>query len=823
MMSGLMQDLKYAIRMLTKNPAFTAVAALTLGLGIGANGAIFGIANALLLRPIVAPEADELVRVYAQQTDGRRRGSISYPDYRDYRDFNQTLAGLAATSTEGMAMTAGGQTELLLGEIVSGNYFDVLKLRPALGRFFRSDEDHPGAGRVVVLGHRFWQRRFGGRPETLGTTILLNGQGFTVIGIAPEEFSADSAGVFMDVWVPLRQSATLVGAQWVEDRASPRVSLIGRRKPGVATAQAQADLGAIAARLAGEYPQIPRRETMLVEPARFFDSRLRTPVAAFLGVMMGLGALVLLTACANLANFLLARATERRREMAVRMALGAGRWRLMRQLYCESLLVALLGGAAGLVLAAWAGDWLSNYNPLPATIPIRLDFSPDVRVYLATALAAVAAGLLLGVLPARQSTRPGVLAAVKEESTTVAGGRSSARSAFLVAQVALSLVLLIGAGLFLRSLRNAGSIPLGFEPGRVLAMDLDASGKNWSEERVTQYYRDLVRRVESLPGVERATLVNLMPADLATPRFGVEIPGQEQPPERGPLQISMNRIGVGYFEALRIPLVSGRDFRETDAGAAPGVAIINQTFAGRYWPGRDPVGQRFRLAPGSLTAADQMVSSGQWVEVVGVARDVKYRSLGEEPEPHMYLPYAQHFAAQRTLVVRAAGDPGPMIGAVQNELRAIDPELPGFFARTGVQHLGVAFLPARMAATLSLLCGALALLLAVLGLYGVVAWSVAQRTREIGIRMALGAARSDVLALVVGQGMKLVGIGIAVGLAGSLALTRFLAALLYGVNPTDPLVFAGVATLLAAVAAAASYLPARRASRVDPMVALRYQ
>jgi len=823
MMNTLLQDLRYALRTLAKNPGFTLVAALTLALGIGANGAIFSLGNALLLRPIAAPNPGELVRVYESRPEGRRSASHSYLNYVDYRDQSQTLAGLAAESNEGLVMTSAGQTEQLLGGIVTGNYFDVMQLRPAAGRFFRPDEDQAGAGRVVVLGHRFWQRRFGGQLSVVGSAVVLNNESFTVIGVAPKEFSADFAGLFLDVFVPVHQAALWIGTDWMQDRESPKLALIGRRKPSASLAQTVADLNAVGNRLALAYPQRNKNARMLVEPARFFDAGLSGPVMAFLGLMLAMAALVLLTACANLANFFLVRASARRREMAVRTALGAGRGRLIRQVYSETMCVAALGGVLGLLVTAWLAGLLSNYNPFPPSIPIAIDLAPDFRVYLYTLLLTLAAGVFLGIAPARQAMRVGVLAALKEEAGGVIGGGSSRlRGLFVAAQVALSLVLLIGAGLFLRSLQNADRMHVGFEPAHVLAMDIDTGLKNWSAERGEQYYRDVVRRLESLPGVRSVTLVNLMPLDIATPRFGVIIAGSEPRQGREPLQVSFNRVGLRYFETLQIPLVSGRDFRESDSAGATGAVIVNQTMAARFWPGQEPLGQRFQLAPGKDGKVDVM-TGGKWVTVIGVARDAKYRTLGEEPEAHMYLPYLQNFAAQRTLVLQVAGAPGPMMQTVQNELRQVDADLVGFFARTAEQHMVLAFLPARLAATLSSTFGALALALATLGLYGVVAWSVAQRTREIGIRMALGAARGDVLRLVIGQGMKMVAGGVVLGLVASFVLSRFLATLLYGVSATDPFIFAGLSLLLAGVAAAASYLPARRAANLDPLRALRHE
>jgi predicted permease len=589
----------------------------------------------------------------------------------------------------------------------------------------------------------------------------------------------------------------------------------------VTLAKAQLDLDGVAGRLARAYPDTNRGKAVSLEPARSFDGGLRKPVSAFLAVVMALVGIVLLTACINLAGLQLVRAAGRRREMAVRLALGASRARLIRQLLTESGLLALLGGALGLLFAIWTSRLLTGFNPLPATIPIRLDLQPDVRLYAFTLALAGVCGVLLGLAPALACSSAQVTDGLKEQAANLAA-RSRLRGLFVAAQLALSLLLAIAAALFLRSLWNARAIDVGFEPRHALALDLDVKSKGWSEARARRYFHEALERVRALPGVRSAAFANLAPLDLATPRVDARIDGLEPPAGQDGLPLSFNRVSPRYFETLGVPLAAGRDFDEQDDAGRPAVAIVNQTLARRFWPAQDALGRRFRVLRGRGLTVEQM-TGGADVQVVGVARDVKYRSLGEDPEPHVYLPYLQHFDSSRTLIVATRGDAPATITTVQRELLAMEPDLPGFFARTLEQHAGLALVPARMAALLSTLFGGLALSLAALGVYGVVSHSVAERTREIGIRRALGASAGDVSRLVLGGGARLIGAGLAAGLLLALALARFVGALLYDVSATEPALLLGVSLLLALVALGASWIPARRALRVDPLVALRHE
>ena len=819
-MEVLWQDVRQALRMLRKNPSVTLVAVITLALGIGANSAIFSLVNAILLRPLPAADPGSLVRVNGAASSDAGRRSISYPDYADYRDRNVVFSELAAVRDQPVSLRENDQAEQLLAEIVSGNYFSLLGVPAASGRTISSEDDHPGANRVAVISHGLWQRRFGSDPRLLGSTLNLNGDVFTVVGIAPKEFPGITAGIFTDLWVPLQQSESWFGSGWLHDRKGAGLRSIGRLKPGVRVAQAQAAMTTLANQIEQAYPESNRGVGVQVAPAMFLDGSLRKVVEAFLAIVLAVVGLVLLTMCANLANLLLVRAVARRREMAIRLALGASRSRLVRQFITESTVLSLLGGAAGLAVGQAICQLLMQFNPFPDSIPIRFDLSPDARVFGFALGISLITGVLLGLAPALQASRPELVPALKDDSALLGCGshKSRLRDAFVVTQVALSLVLLIGAGLFLRSLGNARNLDLGFDPQNSLAMDFELKPLGWTDDEGERFYQEMVRRVGTLPGVRSVALANLAPLDLATPRISAAIEGHETPSGKDPMQVSLNFVGTQYFETVKIPLVSGRDFNDRDDGRSPGVIIIDELMAKRFWPGQDPIGKHFRLARSLRT---NLVDYP--VEVIGVARNAKHRTLGEEPEPHLYAPYLQHYAAGRTLLVRSDGNPGAMIAVVQREVQNQNPAVQGFFARTMLQHIGLYLLPARMAAAISGIFGLLVLLLSMLGIYGVVAYSVTQRTREIGIRMALGARAGDVLRLVAWQGLQLVFLGFAAGLVGALVLTRFLANLLYGVSATDPATFVGIACLLAGVALLSSYIPARRATCVDPIIALRHQ
>ena len=809
------QDIRFGLRMLRKNPGFTAVAVLTLALGIGANTAIFSVINAILLRPIPASHPEQLVRFYSSGAGIPSQRSFSYPNYEDLQKQNEAFSDLVALSQAPILLGNSGQYDQLLAEVVSENYFSALGLRTVYGRFFSAGEQRSGAGPVVVLSDALWRRRFAADPGLIGQSIDLNGSSFTVIGIAPPGYSGIMAGLGVDAWVPLRQAASWLAPDVLTNRSAAHVQIIARLEPKFSLSQAQAATAIRAQLLAEEYPDANRGRGVLLAPARYLDIGLRGAIASFLTVVLALVGLVLLSACANLTNLLLVRVVGRHREMAVRRALGASGPRLARQVLTESTLLALAGGAVGIFLGSWSANLINRFNPLPATIPLRFDLSLDYRVFAFGFLASLLTGVLLGTIPAMRVSHRNVILAVKEGPGNIDGGNSRARNLFVVVQVAVSIVLLVGAGLFLRSLGKARAINIGFDSANALALDVDLNLKRFSDERGVQFYREMLRRVESLPGIRSATLANLTPLDTATPFRDVLIPGHDPVPGTPGIRTSFNHVGPAYFKTIVIPLRSGRDFSELDDALRPGVVVINETMARRYWGSQNPIGKQIK-----------MVRTGQVpmpLEIIGIANDVKYRSLGEDPTPHIYVPFFQDYSPDMTLLVRTAGEPGAALVAVQQELQNQDRDVQGFFARTLAQQIGFALVPARLAASLSAIFGSFALVLATLGIYGVVSYTARQRTREIGLRMALGAQRDDILRLVMAQAKKLALLGIAVGLAAALGLSRFLTGLLYGMSSFDAWAYCIVALLLLGVALVASYFPARRATQVDPVVALRYE
>jgi len=817
-MGTLIQDLRYGARMLWKSPGFTGVAVVVLALGIGANTTIFSLINGLLLRPLAGVEAPEkLVAVYTSDFSSGRYGSSSYPDYISFRDGAvNAFEELAAYEGAVVSLTGSDEPQRLRGESVTGNYFKVLGVGASAGRTLLPEDEAAASGNpVVVISHNLWQRRFNSDPTLVNRTINLDGRAHTVVGVAAENFRGLHMGLPPEFWQPMAPPANNASA-----RGNRGLGLVGRLKRGVTPEEANTQLTAIAARLAQDFPETNRgtlerpdepRPVTVVSKSRI-GPRQRKTIAGVTGMLMLMVGLVLLIACANVANLLLARASVRRREIAIRLALGSSRLRLVRQLLTESMCLAILGGLLGLLLTLWTTDFLPKF--FPAEEAGGLDLSVDWRVLGFTFGLSVLTGLLFGLAPALQASRQNLLPALKDDTGApeVRGfGRFGLRNALVVLQVALSLILLICAGLFMRSLRAAATADPGFNAKNVLLTPMEMRGGKMKREEEQLFYRRVQEQVGALPGVRSAALAYIVPISGGGMRTNVWIEGYQPKPNED-TELNTNIVSPNYFKTIGIPLVQGRDFNAADTKGTPGVVIINEEFARRYFPGASPVGQRVRTD-----------SEGPYSEVVGIAKNAKYRGLREEPLPFFYTPLAQGGMSSMTLFVRTDGDPLTALPSVRAELKSLDKNLTLYQINTLSAHLAAALFSDRMIAVLLSVFGVAALLLAAVGLYGVMSYAVARRTHEIGVRMALGAQTGDIMKLVLWQGMILVLVGAVVGLAAAFALTRLMSSLLYGVSATDPMTFAGITLLLSTVALLACYIPARKATKVDPMVALRYE
>jgi predicted permease len=795
--------------MFLKSPGFTVVAVAVLALGIGANTTIFSLVNAVLLRPLPVKDPDQLVLLLTKRPDSVNH-NFSYPAYADYRDRNDVLSGLIAYSFTTASFSSGGSTERVAAELVSSNYFTTLGVSAALGRTFLSEEDKiPGTHPVAVVGDGLWKRHFGSDPKTLGKTVTVNGHAFTVIGVAPEGFrGADIAGS-TEIWIPLMlQAQVLAGSDFVHSRTANWLYLLGRLKPGISMQQAQAAMAVLDSQLRKANPS-PEPEEIVLVSGRQGDSILPVDLSLPLLLLMAAVQIVLLIACANVANLLLVRATARRKEVAVRLALGATRFRLVRQLLIEGSLLALLAGACGLIVAVWLRDFLVNFKLWTESIPATMDLSLDVRVLAFTLLLSILTGILFGLAPALNASRLDLVGALKDEISAIGRGASRLplRKILVVAQVALSLVLLIGAGLLVRSLQKLLAVDPGFRPANVLLMSVDLEPSGYDKTRGRSFQQQVLEKLKSLPEVQSVTVASVPPVNRGGSRSSVYL----DPRDPG-TEVDFRVVGLRYFQTLGIPLLRGRDFTQQDREGTPELVIINETMARRFWPGQDPIGKRILWT-----------RKGPYAEVIGVVRDGKYRNLREEAQPSFYLSLLQSYRPNMTIHARTVGNPLVVLGKLRAEVQALDKYLPVFDIRTLEDQIRMSLAQER---TTTLLCSSFslfALLLAGVGLYGVIAYSVTRQTKEIGIRMALGAEPRDVLKLVLKEGATLVTFGLTLGLAAAPALTNVLSSLLYGVRPTDPLTFVTVSLLLAAVAMLASYIPARRATKVDPMVALRYE
>ncbi|HUQ80253.1 MAG TPA: ABC transporter permease [Gemmatimonadaceae bacterium] len=805
-------DLRYAVRVLLKKPGFTAIAVTTLALGIGLNTAVFSAIEALTLRHLPGVRDDaRLVQVYRTYPGGFNYGSNSVPHYRDLRERSaDVFSGVSAWTYVPLAVSSGGQTQRMMGAVASANFFSVLGASAQLGRTFVSAEDStPGGSPVTVVSYGTWQTFFGGDPAIVGRTITLNGHRYTIVGVMPAEFKGPVPMVPPTFYVPLMQLGQLGpdGRAQLEQRGSNFMRALARLRDGVTIDQAQARMKSVVATMREEHPREYEGSGVLLvgQTDAGLHPQFRAAQVGLSSVVMAVVVMLLLIACVNVANLFLARAGDRAREMAVRLSLGAQRRQLVRQLLTESLVFAVVSGAAGLMLAWWTIGLANRIR-----LPIDFAFDPDLRlsvpVLLFTLGLSLVTGILFGLAPALQSTKPALVPALKGASATGVS-RSRATRALVVAQMALSIILLVSAGLFLRNVRAAVSIDKGFDSENLLLASLDPGVQGYDRARTVELYRRLEERLRALPNVKAVAFAAMVPLGLSDQQTGVSIPGYT-PSANENLSIDYNVITPGYFEAMGIPLMSGRGIVATDDSAAAGAVVVNQQFARRFFGGANPVGRAVR-------------ASGRDFTVVGLVRDGKYRSLGEPPRAYIYFPQTQRWDAAMTMHIKTTGDPTALGPVVRAEVAALDADLPVSDIRTMTSHLGISLLPARIGGITLGIFGGLGLLLAAVGMYGVMSYSVSQRRREIGIRVAIGAARGQVLGLVMRQGLRLVGFGTVIGLVGAVLGSRLVRGLLYGDAGIDYATLAGVPLVLIAVAAFAIWFPARRAATVDPMVALR--
>ncbi|MGC1796715.1 MAG: ABC transporter permease [Candidatus Acidiferrales bacterium] len=819
-MGTLWQDVRYALRMLMKSPMLTAIVVLTLALGIGANSAIFGIVNGFFLRPLPVKSPEQLTML-AGRLEGDTLGifTLSYPQVVDFRKQANVFSDIFGSQIDIGGLSYGGKANQFVFCYVTGNYFSGLGVQPALGRLFLPSEGEAGRrDPYVVLGYSYWQKTFGGDPSVVGKQVLIDGQEATIIGVTAKGFQGADFGMDMEGYVPLNMMTASDAAKFFGDRRARTLNVLARLRPGVSLVQAQSVVNVVASRLEETYPATDKGVTIRVIPERLSrpEPLANNVVPLVAGIFLALAALVLLLACMNVANILLVRGTMRQREMAIRAALGAGRGRLMRQLLTESMVLALLGGAGGMLLGEWSNGVISALMP-DLKLPVQLNFAFDWRVFAYALGAALLTGLVVGVWPAWRAGRADLNSVLHGagRSDTAGVSRHRLRSVLVVAQVAGSLVLLIVAGLFVRSLLRVQQTYMGFDPDHVLNVVLDPKEVGYDEVRAKTFYHDLEAKVETVPGVQNVSLAYCVPMGTVNDATNIYIEGQPLAPGKQPPVEAYNRVDEHYFDTMRVPLLRGRAFREDDNEKAPLVAIVNQTMAQEYWPNQDPLGKRFSLKS----------ATGPFIEIVGVAKDGKYLYMGWQHERYFYVPMAQNFTSYRTLQIRSAVPPESLITEVQNTVREVDPNVPIIVVQTMKESLAGpnGSWVFKIGAILALAMGILGLTLAVVGVYGVVSFAASRRTHEIGIRMALGADRRDILRLVLRQGLRLVIGGVLAGMLVAWLLTRSMATLLIGVSPTDALTFVTATLLLAGIGLWACYAPARRAMRLDPMVALRYE
>ena len=819
----LLQDLSYGARVLRKSPGFSVIAVLTLALGIGANAAIFSVVDWLILRPLPVPDPGQLTYLVAQRSDGGYENGFSYPNLEDIRkETTSVFSSVAGVETFQMdGLNVDGNTTPIWTNYVTGDFFELLGIRPALGRFILPSEGRvAGADPVLVISYSFWQTKFGGDAHIIGKRVSINGHPVTIIGVAPKGFHGALAILNTQGYLPLGMAATnLVNKSdfLVNRQDATDLILIARLKPGGSPAGAGPSLNLAAQRIAQQYPRVDNWKSMRAAPlgAAPPSADPSNPLNEIAGIFLMLAGIVLLLACMNIANLLLVRASVRRREMAVRSALGAGRTRLLRQMFTESILLAVLGCAGGVAFGFLASRAFGAIN-LRSALPIVLDFQFSWRVFAYAIGAASLTGVAVAVVPALRASRVNLSEVLNQGGRTVTAGRLRLRTALVVAEVSGSLMLLIVAGLFLRSLGMVQHVDLGFDPGRVLNFSMDPRGAGYNDERGSQFFHEILGRTRAVPGVQSASIAASVPMGLSEYGDSLKIDGY-QPPKDQPAPVAgYNAVSPGYFETMRIPLLRGRAFLDADNLSSSRVAIINEAMANRYWPTQNPIGRSFVMGE----------DPGHAVQVVGIVKNSRTGSISDTIGPYFYLPFAQKYVKPGTLLIRtSATDPGSMSHEMLGVIRSVEPAMPVFDVQTMTEALdtpnGTLFY--KMGAGLAGALGVLGLLLATIGVYGVISYSVAQRTQEIGVRIALGARRSQIVKMMLRQGLVIIAMGVVIGVVLAAASSQIMSDLLVGVRPLDPLTYGAASLFLALISLVACYAPARRATRVDPIVTLRYE
>ena len=807
----MLQDLVYALRQLRKSPGFTAVAVLTLALGIGANSTIASWIDSTLLNPIPGvAHTSNMVTLMRGERSEHPTPPFSYLDFVDIRDNAKTFSGMLAYHDDYMSITESGKPERIYGALTSANYFELLGVKPVLGRTLLPTQADERAGAAeVVLGYDLWQNRFAGDPSIVGKSIQINLHPYTIVGVAPRGFQGCKSGLRADIWIPLGMSRQVWGWNPIEDRGVSWLQILGKLGPGVAPHQAGAELNLLMQRIVGRYPETHRGSNSIsTDPLWRSPFGANVYLAGTLPILLALATVLLFLACANVANLLLVRSVARRREFAIRLSMGASRWRLVRQLMIENMLVALAGGVVAIVCTLWTARSLSAFLP-PTTLPLSTNGRLNGTVILATLLVSILTALASGLVPAMRASALSPMTVLKDEALNTSGGLRKSRLAagLVIAQVALSLLLLACAGLFVRSLNNARKADPGFDPNGVLLATFDLDPMGYSDGAGAEFERQLLNQVKQVPGVQSATLADFSPLSFTIHSEGVMPEGYVEHLHES-MEADRGIVGPGYLQTLRTPLLAGRDFTDRDKAETEPVAVVNQAFVNRYWPGQNAIGKHLLVGHGHYT-------------VVGVAANGKYRRLTYEPAPLVLLPLMQRYESEVILHVRTSGDPLALTSAVERTIAGLNPDLPLFNVATLQESMQMGSVFERIAVIFASSFGVLALILAVVGIYGVVAYTTRQRTHEIGIRMALGASRADVFREIVGQGLRLTLAGLVAGIAVSLLLTRFLRGMLFGVATSDWLTFSAVSVLLCLVASIACWIPARRAASIEPMQALR--